>query len=103
MATIRTITWTLPTVSARQRPIARTRLEFRVKSLVDLPWTLQDEVAAGGEQKLVINDPAPGAFEYRFIVIDVDGKQGLPVIQEKATDFDPPGSVSGVSIVDTQS
>lgn len=102
MATIRTITWVLPPVSARQRPIARTRVEFRVKSLADLPWTLQDEVAAGGEQKLVINDPAPGTFEYRLVAIDVDGKQGPPVIQEKSSDYDPPGSVSGVSIVDTQ-
>lgn len=102
MATIRTITWALPPVSARQRPIARTRVEFRVKSLADLPWTLQDEVAASGAQSLAINDPAPGTFEYRFVVVDVDGKQGLPVTQEKSSDYDPPGSVSGVSIVDTQ-
>jgi hypothetical protein len=100
MATTRTITWALPAVGSRQRPLSKTRVEYRVKSAAELPWTVQDEVAADGEQKLVIQDPAPGTFEYRFTVIDIDGKAGSAVVAEKSADFDPPGSVGNVQIVD---
>jgi len=101
MATIRTITWQLPPVSSRQRPLSRTVVEYRVKSdTAPLPWTVQDEVAASGEQKLVINDPAPGTFEYRLTAVDIDGKQGPATIAEKSSDYDVPGAIAAVTIVD---
>lgn len=100
MATTRTITWKLPPVTSRQRPLAHTLVEYRVKAETALPWTLQDQVAADGEQKLVIQDPAPGTFEYQLTAVDIDGKKGSPVVAEKAADFDPPGQISSVQIVD---
>lgn len=98
MATTRTIKWALPAVGSRQRPLAKTRIEYRVKSATPLPWTLQDEIAADGEQKLAINDPAPGTFQYQFTAIDVDGKSGAPTVAEKTSEFDPPGSIDAASI-----
>jgi len=102
MATTRTITWTLPAVGSRQRPLDRTQIDFRVKvtSGTPLPWTTQDDVDAGGEQKLVIADPAPGTFEYQFTVFDVDGVAGPAVVVEKTSAAEPPGSVMDVQIVD---
>lgn len=103
MATTRTITWVLPAVGPRQRPLNRTRVDYRVKvsSSTPLPWTLQDEIAASAEQRLVIVDPAPGTFEYQFTVFDVDGKPGAPAMAEKGAAHDPPGSVSNVQIIDS--
>ena len=100
MATTRTITWNLPPVGSRQRPIARTLIEYRVKSIPGLPWTLQDEVSPDVEQKLVISDPAPGTFEYGLTVVDEDGRMGKRVVVEKTADYDPPGDVTNVQIVD---
>lgn len=102
MATTRTITWALPAVGSRQRPLASTRIEYRVKSATPLPWTLQDEIAADGEQKLVINDPAPGTFQYQLTAVDVDGQASAPTIVEKSAAYDPPSSIpaDSVQIVD---
>lgn len=99
MAGTRTITWTLPPVSATQRPLASTKVSYRVKATPALPWTLQDTVAAPAHS-LVINDPAPGTFEYQFQVLDADGTAGDPVVAEKGKAFDKPGQVSAVTIVD---
>jgi hypothetical protein len=103
MATTRTISWQLPTVGARQRALAHTLVEYRVKAPTGqpaLPWTLQDQVAASSEQKLVITDVAPGTFEYQLTAVDVDGQRGPSVVAEASKAYDPPGQVTGVQIVD---
>ncbi len=103
MATIRTISWTLPTVSARQRPIKETEVSYRVKATPALPWTLQDKVAASAAaQRLIINDPAPGTFEYQLVAVDVDGAKGVATVVEKAKAYDPPGAHTGVTVVDSE-
>jgi hypothetical protein len=100
--TTRTISWALPTVSAKQRPIDHTVVEYRAKpNAGELQWTVQDQVAANGEQKLEIADPAPGTFQYRLTAVDVDGKAdpNSPIV-EKALDFDAPSSVTNIQVID---
>ncbi len=101
--TVRTITWQLPSVGATQRPIDHVVVEFRIKpSAGSPPWSLQDQVDAKAEQKLVIPDPAPGTFQYRLTAVDLDGRADPnPPVVEAALAFDAPGSVTNVQVVDS--
>lgn len=104
MATVRTIAWARPAVSANQRALKFVRVEYRVKADVgqpDQPWSKQDEVAPTSEQKLDIQDPAPGTFQYRLTSVDVAGVLCVaPVIVEKTRNFDPPSSPGAVTVTD---
>lgn len=86
------LTWTLPAVSARQRPIQHTEISVRVDPT--LPWTVQDVVVPGVAQELVFFDVPPGDQYYQAVVVDVDGLRGAPVETSVAVPFDPPGTVT---------
>ena len=85
------LTWDLPTVTARQYPIAHVRIEFRVDE--SLPWTIQDMVDVAAVQELLFVDVQPGTFFYQAIVVDEQGQEGAPVETNITLAFDLPGSV----------
>ena len=86
------LTWVLPTVSARQKPIQVTEISVRVDPL--FPWTVQDIVDPSVTQELLFVDVPPGDQFYQAVVIDVDGARGNPVDTSVAVPFDPPGVVT---------
>lgn len=91
------LTWTLPNVSTRQRPIQHTRIEFRAAGIAE--WTVQDIVASDVPQELVFVDVPPGDFEYQGIVVDTAGEEGAPVQTAISVPFDPPGQISNFTAV----
>ncbi len=91
MANVR-LTWALPPVTGRQRPIRETKIEFRALGIQQ--WTEQDRVAPDVAQELVFVDVAPGDYEYRGTVVDVDGKEGPPETTTASVPFDGPGSIT---------
>ena len=86
------VTWTLPEVTARQRPIQHTEISVRVDP--SLPWTVQDVVVPGSVQELSFFDVAPGDHYYQAVIVDVDGLRGAPVETSVNVPFDPPGTVT---------
>ena len=92
------VTWTLPNVSPIQKPIEHTEIAFRVAS-ASLPWTIQDTVAADSTQELLFVDVAPGDYEYRAVVVDVDGQRGPEAFTSASIPFATPGSVTDFTAV----
>ena len=86
------LSWALPTVSPRQRPILHTRIDFRAVGVAQ--WTTQDVVAPDVAQALEFVDVAPGDYEYRGTVVDVDLVEGSPVTTTVSVPFDPPGQIT---------
>lgn len=93
MANEVTLTWQLPAVTSRQRPIKQVEISYRVKASPALPWTIQDVVAPSSEQKLVFSDVAPGSYEYRAVIVDTGDARGADVFASAEVGFDPPGIV----------
>ena len=91
------LTWDLPAVTPRQRPIQFTEISVRVDP--SLPWTVQDTVAPDVTQELVLFDVAPGDHFYRAVIVDADGVRGAEVETNIAVPFDPPGVVSTFTAV----
>jgi hypothetical protein len=91
------VTWALPAVSARQKPILHTEISVRVDP--SLPWTVQDTVTPDVTQELVFFDVFPGDQYYRAVVIDIDGVRGAEVETSIAVPFDPPGVVTDLNAV----
>jgi len=94
MANVR-LKWTLPTPTARQKPIQHAKVEIRVDA--SLPWTVQDTVTPDVAQEILFQDPAPGTHFYRVTVVDVDGKEGVPGETSADVPFDPPGTVTNLA------
>lgn len=86
------LTWELPTVNPRQRPIQFTEISVRIDPA--FPWTVQDNVAPDVAQEIVLFDVAPGDWYYQAVVIDIDGVRGAPVETRIAVPFDPPNTVT---------
>jgi hypothetical protein len=95
MANVR-LTWQLPNVSPRQRPLAYTQIETRVSDT--LPWTSVAEVEAPAEE-LLIEDSAPGDWFFRAYAVDDRGNTGAEVFAQVGVDFDAPGAVTGFTAV----
>lgn len=91
------LTWALPAVSARQKPIQYTEISVRVDP--GLPWTVQDIVDYNAIQELLFIDVPPGEQFYQAVVFDIDGRAGNPVETSVAVPFDPPGEVSTLTAV----
>jgi hypothetical protein len=91
------LSWALPTVTPRQRPIQHTEISVRVAST--LPWTVQDIVVPTGLQELVFIDVAPGDQFYRAVVVDVDNVRGAEVTTGATIGFDAPGVVTALTAV----
>ena len=89
------VTWTLPNVSNRQRPIQHTEISVRLDP--SLPWTVQDVVAPDVVQELVFFDVVPGTHYYQAVVVDTEGVRGPAVETSVSIPFDPPGSVSNLT------
>lgn len=91
------VTWALPNVSARQKPIQHTEISVRVDPA--LPWTVQDVVLPDVPQELIFFDVFPGTQYYQAVVIDTDNVRGNPVETNVAVPFDPPGTVTSLTAV----
>jgi hypothetical protein len=91
------VSWALPPVSPRQKPILHTEISVRVDP--SLPWTVQDTVTPDVPQELVFFDVAPGDQYYRAVVVDTDFVRGAEVETSIAVPFDPPGVVTNFSAV----
>lgn len=89
MANVR-LSWTLPSVSGRQRPISHVLLESRVSD--ELPWTVIAEVPASANE-LLLEDVAPGEWQYRGSAVDDQGRQGPESVTTAAIEFDAPGAL----------
>lgn len=77
MASIR-LTWSLPTVTTHQQPIARTLVEISAAPQ-EVGWTEHRVIAADVDQTVTFADAAPGAHHFRLTVIDLDGRRSPPV------------------------
>ena len=86
------VTWVLPAVSNRQKPILHTEISVRVDP--SFPWTVQDVVTPDVAQELVFFDVAPGDHYYRAVVVDVDNVRGGEVETSIAVPFEAPGVVT---------
>lgn len=91
------LSWALPPVTPRQKPIRHTEISVRVDPA--LPWTVQDVVVPTVTQELVFFDVAPGTHYYRAVVIDTDGVRGAEAETNVAVPFDPPGVVTSLTAV----
>jgi hypothetical protein len=91
MANVR-LSWTLPTPSSRQRAIARTVIEARVSP--SLPWSAVNTVDAP-TTTLLVQDIAPGSWEFRATVVDVGNVPSSPVTTSVDLAFDPPSPATG--------
>ena len=88
----RRLTWELPTVTARQHPIAGVEIAFRVDASV--AWTVQTTVLAADTQELLFQDVPVGDTFYRGVVIDIVGGRGNDAIISASGAFDLPGSIT---------
>ena len=88
----RRLTWELPTVTARQHPIAGVEIAFRVDASV--PWTVQTTVPVADTQELLFQDVPVGELFYRAVVIDDIGARGNDVVISAFGAFDLPGSIT---------
>lgn len=95
MANVR-LTWVLPNVSTRQRPLAHTAIDARVSA--DLPWTPIANVPANATDtpatQAVLEDVAPGTWFYRSRAIDDQGNDGNPAHAQVSVGFDKPGAIT---------
>lgn len=89
------VTWVLPTVTPRQKPIQFTEISVRADPA--LPWTVQDVVAPDVTQELLFVDVPSGDQFYQAVVVDVDNVRGNPVETSIAIPFDPPGVVTDLT------
>lgn len=91
------VSWVLPTVTPRQKPIQHTEISVRVDPT--LPWTVQDVVVPADPQELLFVDVAPGTYYYQAVVVDTDGVRGPARETSADVPFDPPGAVSALAAV----
>lgn len=88
------LSWTLPTPSPRQRPIAHVRVEARVSE--DLPWTPISNVPAPSTEVL-LQDVAPGTWFYMATVVDDEGQESEPSFASASIGFDAPTALADFS------
>jgi hypothetical protein len=86
------LTWSLPTVSARQAEIQHVEISLRVNE--SFPWTLQDIIATASVQELLLVDVAPGTYFYQGVVVDIEGNRGNPVETFVNIGVESPGEIS---------
>lgn len=84
------LTWELPTPTSSQRPIASVRLEARADGVTE--WTVINEVAAPTAE-LLVQDIAPGLWEFRGTVVDDAGAESSPVVANADVPFDAPSQL----------
>lgn len=102
MTTSVTLTWKLPTPTAKQRPIKNVEIAFRVKATPALAWTVQDHVVPTSAQSLVFADVSPGTYQYQVTVIDAgDVRSKNPAVAEATAGFDDPSDVANLAAVAT--
>lgn len=85
------LSFTLPTPTKFQRPLAAVKIEARVSA--DLPWTEIALVDVSGSEPptdALIEDVAPGTWFYQGTVVDAAGKTSAPLSATLNVDFDDP-------------
>lgn len=85
-----TVSWTLPSVSAAQYPLASTEVSFRTDP--SFPWTVQDNVLVSEPQELVFVDMAPGTYYFQGVCVDEQGQRSDPVEAQVDVPFDRPSA-----------
>lgn len=85
------LNWTLPIPTARQRPLSHVRVESRVS--VELPWA---EIATVPipDETLLLQDIAPGDWQFRGIVVDDSGAESTPLEASLAVPFEGPSPLA---------
>ena len=91
------LTWALPEVTSRQKPILHT--EISVKLAPELSWTVQDIVVPTATQEILFANVFPGTKYYQAVIIDEDSTRGVPVETNIAVPFDAPGVVTTLTAV----
>lgn len=94
-----TLSWTNPTVGARNLPQKSTAVYYRAKADVgkpDLPWTLQDVIPAAQSQ-LVFSSVAPGTYQYRVFAVDTADQPGVEAFAEATMTADQLGAVQNLT------
>ena len=91
------LTWTLPAVSERQRPIARVLIEISAAP-EEAGWTEHRVVPADAEQTVTMVDAAPGTHHYRLTAIDTDGRRSVPVTAQVTVAHQGPSPVTDVVV-----
>ena len=95
MADVRA-TWDLPPLTGQQADIDRVEVSFRVAGVTE--WTLQDAIQPSEPQELVFADVAPGDWEYRAVIFDVNGASGDDALASLTVPFEPPGVVENFTV-----
>jgi len=88
------LTWQLPVPTARQRALKHVRIEGRVDGVAQ--WGVIDAVAVPATD-LVIEDIAPGTWQFRGIVVDIDDRESAPVETSVDVPFDGPSPLVSLS------
>lgn len=91
MASIQ-LTWTLPVVGERQRPLSRVLVQISAEP-EESGWTDHKLIAADAKQELTIVDAHPGEHYFRLIVIDADGQRSAPVVVSVSVPYLGPSPV----------
>lgn len=89
------LSWSLPAVSSRQRPITRVDLYSRVSP--SLPFAPIGSRVPSETQDFLIESVDPGDWEYGARVIDVGGAAGGMATTSTSVDFDAPSMVGGLT------
>ena len=84
--------WAFGPVSGKQKPIAKTRIEARVNA-ANAPWSVIAEPAAPALQ-LIVQDVAPGDWQYRGSAVDSAGVAGPTTLFSLSMPFDSPSALA---------
>lgn len=97
-----TFTWVLPTERESGRPIPLNELAGTQVSLsadAGANWTEIDNVPAGAEQTVSVQDLDNGDWIVRFEVADTEGRVGQPYDHPFVSDDTAPGQVTNVEVI----
>ena len=85
------VSWDLPTVSLRQKPIKH--VEVHTRDDESLPWTFQNSVLPGDVQQMIFADEPPGRHYYQAFAVDEDDVAGSPSEGIADVPFDAPSAL----------
>lgn len=85
------LNWVLPVPTNRQRPLAHVRIEGRVAGIAE--WTEINAVDVPATT-LLVQDIAPGEWEFRGIVVDNAGAESAPLGASLSVEFDAPSPLA---------
>jgi hypothetical protein len=91
------LSWVNSTPGARQKPLEATIVSGR--SSPSFPFVEINRVPVGTAE-LVLQDVAPGSWEYQAVEVDVDGRVSSAQTTIVAIEFEPPTGVTNFTAVE---